>query len=135
VSVIYITYAEFPELMFIRRLEKRCRIHPAGGLGVGRIVGPCLSIPFKKLRRKGSPEGVLSAGGLGVSPSFKRIPQDWGIRGLTESISVVSKHINKALLYPSLRGAIATKQSHRRMIIHQPALRLFWNFVSRNDGG
>ena len=89
-SVIYITYAEFPEPMFIRRLEKRCRIHPAGGLGVGRIVGPCLSIPFKKLRRKGSPEGFPSAGGLGASPSFKRVPQDWGIRGLTKTISAFS---------------------------------------------
>jgi len=88
--VIYITYAEFPEPMFLRRLEKRCRIHPAGGLGVGRIVGPCLSIPFRKLRRKGSPEGFPSGGGPGVSPRYIIIPQDWGIRGLTKTISAFS---------------------------------------------
>ena len=28
---------------------------------------------------KGSPEGFLSGGDLGVSPSFKKVPQDWGI--------------------------------------------------------
>ena len=32
--VIYITYAEFPELRFIRLLKKMCRILLAGGLGV-----------------------------------------------------------------------------------------------------
>ncbi len=32
-----------------------------------------------QLRGIGSPEGVPSGRGLGVSPSFKKIPQDWGI--------------------------------------------------------
>ena len=31
---------------------------------------------------KGSPEGFPSGGGLGVSPSLIKVPQDWGIRGL-----------------------------------------------------
>jgi hypothetical protein len=30
----------------------------------------------------GSPEGSPSGGGLGVSPSFKNFPQDWGIQGV-----------------------------------------------------
>jgi hypothetical protein len=32
--VIYVTCAEFPEPVFLRLLKKRCRILPAGGLGV-----------------------------------------------------------------------------------------------------
>jgi len=30
---------------------------------------------------------ILPAGGLGVSPSIKKAPQDWGIRGLIEKSS------------------------------------------------
>ena len=30
---------------------------------------------------------ILTAGGLGVSPSIKKVPQDWGIRGLIEKSS------------------------------------------------
>jgi hypothetical protein len=37
----------------------------------------------------------MGAGSLGVSPSFKKSPHDWGIRGLIESISAVS--INRAI--------------------------------------
>jgi len=33
---------------------------------------------------------ILPAGGLGVSPSFIKIPQDWGIRGLIKTISALS---------------------------------------------
>ncbi len=36
---------------------------------------------------------MLPAGGLGVSPSFKKPPQDWGIRGLIETISALSSVI------------------------------------------
>ncbi len=43
--------------------------------------------PLKKRCR------ILPDGGLGVSPSFKKIPQDWGIRGLIETISAVSSYI------------------------------------------
>ena len=32
---------------------------------------------------------ILPAGGLGVSPSFKKVPEDRGIRGLIETISAV----------------------------------------------
>ena len=32
-----------------------------------------------QLRGIGSPEGVPSGGGLGVSPRYIKIPQDWGI--------------------------------------------------------
>jgi len=32
-----------------------------------------------------------SCRGLGVPPSIKKTPQDWGIRGLIETISAVSK--------------------------------------------
>ena len=37
--------------------------------------------PLKKRCR------ILTAGGLGVSPSIKKVPQDWGIRGLIEKSS------------------------------------------------
>ena len=37
--------------------------------------------PLKKRCR------ILPAGGLGVSPSLKKVPQDWGIRGLIEKPS------------------------------------------------
>ena len=30
---------------------------------------------------------MIPAGGLGVSPSIKKVPQDWGIRGLVEKSS------------------------------------------------
>jgi hypothetical protein len=40
--------------------------------------------PLKKRCR------ILPAGGLGVSPSFKKVPQDWGIGELTETISAIS---------------------------------------------
>jgi hypothetical protein len=40
--------------------------------------------PLKKRCR------ILPAGGLEVSPSFKKVPQDWGTRGLIEIISAVS---------------------------------------------
>jgi len=39
---------------------------------------------------KGSPEGFPSAGGLGVSPSFKKSPNTGGYRGFIETISAVS---------------------------------------------
>ncbi len=40
--------------------------------------------PLKKRCR------TFPAGGLGASTSFKKVPQDWGIRGLIETISAVS---------------------------------------------
>jgi hypothetical protein len=40
--------------------------------------------PLKKRCR------ILTAGGLGVSPSFKKSPKIGGYRGLIESISAVS---------------------------------------------
>ena len=36
---------------------------------------------------------ILPAGGLGVSPGSKKVPQDWGIRGLIKIIAAVSHHI------------------------------------------
>ncbi len=33
---------------------------------------------------------ILPAGGMGVSPTFIEVPQDWGTRGLTETVSAVS---------------------------------------------
>ena len=33
---------------------------------------------------------ILPAGGLGVPPRFKKVPQDWGIRGLIETMSAAS---------------------------------------------
>jgi hypothetical protein len=38
---------------------------------------------------------ILPARGLGVSPSFNKSPQDWGIRGLIETISAVSTYIKE----------------------------------------
>ena len=51
-------------------------------LGIAVVFG---TGPLKKRCR------ILPAGGLGVPPSFKKIPQDWGIRGLIETISAISK--------------------------------------------
>jgi hypothetical protein len=42
---------------------------------------------------KGVQRGFPFGGGLGVSPSYKKIPQDWGIRGLIETISAISLNI------------------------------------------
>ena len=33
-----------------------------------------------------------SCGGLGVSPSLKKVPQEWGIRGLIQTISAIAKY-------------------------------------------
>jgi len=38
---------------------------------------------------------IIPAGGLGVSPSFIKVPQDWGIRGLIKTISVISENMIK----------------------------------------
>jgi len=43
----------------------------------------------KRPLKKRCPD-VIGAGGLGVSPSFKKSPKIWGIRGLIETISAVS---------------------------------------------
>jgi hypothetical protein len=40
--------------------------------------------PLKKRCR------ILPAGGMGVSPTIKEVPQDWGIRGLNTNLSAVS---------------------------------------------
>jgi hypothetical protein len=46
---------------------------------------------------------MLPAGGLGVlCPSFKIIPQDWGIRGLIPTILVVSVTDNYPVLHVGL---------------------------------
>jgi hypothetical protein len=39
------------------------------------------------LLKKRCPD-YIEAGALGVSPSFKKVPQDWGIRGLRETIEI-----------------------------------------------
>jgi hypothetical protein len=36
---------------------------------------------------------MFPAGGLGVSPVFQKVPQDWGIRGLIATIAAVSEDI------------------------------------------
>jgi len=40
---------------------------------------------------------ILPAGGLGVSPSFKKSPNLGGLRGLIETISVVSVNMLRLL--------------------------------------
>jgi hypothetical protein len=61
--------------------KKRCRILPAGVLGVSSIS--C----FKQtLFDMGSPEGEPSGGGLGVSPNFK-VPQRMGDLGGSDVVS------------------------------------------------
>jgi len=56
----------------------------------GRIVSRSnKKRPLKKRCR------IIPAGGLGVSPSFIKVPQDWGIRGLIKTISVISENMIK----------------------------------------
>ena len=60
-SLVYFCWREYSRLVcsyYKRPLKKRCRIHPAGGLG--------------------------------VSPSFKKSPKIGGYRGLIETIAAVS---------------------------------------------
>ncbi len=77
--------------MLLRVPKKRCpeddrsaddsAIIEAGCMGVNRIVGLAYEYLLGWLRGKGSPEGFPSAGGLGVSPSFKKSPKIGGLGG------------------------------------------------------